>query len=76
MEFTYITDCNNKETVFLTPFKQTNYEVISHTPDLIHSKIEYENGLKVDSKVFCDKTILVTNMEFETTDGVNYELRK
>ena len=76
MEVTYITDSINKKTVFHTPFERTKYEVISHTSDLIHSIMEYENGLKIDSKTFSDKTILTTNMEFVTKDGINYELRK
>ncbi len=76
MNFTYVTDLSNEKTEFRTPFKRTKYEVISQTPDLLHTKIEYENGLKVDSKVYSDKVVLTTNMEFVTNDGVIYELRK
>ncbi|MBU3195639.1 hypothetical protein KPL26_03040 [Clostridium algidicarnis] len=76
MEFTYVTDLANGKTKFLTPFKRTKFEVISKTDDLVHSKIEYENGLKIDSKTYCDKIIYVTNMEFITKDGITYELRK
>ena len=76
MNFTYTTDISNGETKFLTPFERTHFEVISQTPELLHTKIEYANGLKVDSKTYSDKIILTTNMEFITKDGTTYELRK
>lgn len=76
MAFTYVTDLTKEKTEFRTPFTRTKFEVICQTPELIHTKLEYDNGLKVDSKVYSDKIVLTTNMEFITKDGIIYELRK
>jgi hypothetical protein len=73
VKYKYVT---TDKSIFLTPFKRISHEVISETPELIHSIIKYENGLVCESKVYSDRIEMSTNMEFIKKDGVTYELRK
>lgn len=73
MNYTYIT---TDKSTFLTPFKRVSFRVVSQTPELIHSIIEYENGLICESKAYSNRIEMTTNMEFVTKDNITYELRK
>lgn len=53
------------EVKILTPFcsdlNQIKYEVISHTPDCIHSISTYPNGFVIESFTYSNKVIHKTN---------------
>lgn len=65
----------NIQTPFVKDFKEINHEVISQTPECIHSRDSYPNGFVIETKAYADRILVKSSHEL-INDGVgNFSIK-